>query len=346
MYSCESSLDHGRISAITDTDAAASLLRSFGIDDAPLTDLLLVEEALRRGVSVNKELDQRFITFARDGRRLLWREGETTRNTLLARRLTARPVALAQFLSAYDQPGSEAIAFDAGAAERAWAWAQAFKRVVVKPTGRNDASRAYLNIRSWEDFQIAFDATTEASNGRALVEPYVVGEHYRCLVIGGSVVAAVRVRPTGVIGDGRSTINQLLDAKNLQRGEVHFPLTRGRREFKMLSKQGFSPASVPSAGMYVQLRDSGQLHAGGDIIEAMGELKPAEIRRIRTVVATVPGLRVAEATISVPRLEEDDPMRIFDINPTVRLDIYHRPWEGKPFDAAGAVLDPVFPIKS
>jgi|SRR5690625_2304152 len=104
----------------------------------------------------------------------------------------------------------------------------------------------------------------------------------------------------------------------------------------MLSKQGFSPASVPSAGMYVQLRDSGQLHVGGDIIEAMGELKPAEIRRVRAVVAAVPGLRVAEATISVPRLEDDDPTRIFDINPMVRLDIYHRPWEGKPFDAAGA----------
>lgn len=304
--------------------------------------MLLVEEALRRDISVTKEPAQRFITFSRGGRRLLWREGETTRNTLLARRLTSRPAALAQFLSAYDQPGSETIAFRAGAAERAWAWAKGFGRVVVKPPGRDNDSRPYLNIRTWEDFQIAFEATTAASDGSALVEPYVVGEHYRCLVIGGSVVAAVRIRPTGVIGDGKATVNQLIETKNSQRGGVHYPVTRGRREFQMLSKQGLSPSSIPSVGMYVQLRESGQLHTGGDIVEAFGELLPGEIRRIRSVVTTVPGLRIAEAVVSVPRLEEDDPIRVVDINPTVRLDIYHLPWEGKAFEAADAVLDTIF----
>jgi len=302
-----------------------------------------VEEALRRDISVTKEPAQRFIAFSRGGRRLLWREGETTRNTLLARRLTSRPAALAQFLSAYDQPGSETIAFRAGAAERAWAWAKGFGRVVVKTPGRDNDSRPYLNIRTWEDFQIAFEATTAASDGVALVEPYVVGEHYRCLVIGGSVVAAVRIRPTGVIGDGKATVNQLIETKNSQRGAVHFPVTRGRREFRMLSKQGLSPTSIPDRGMYVQLRTSGQLRSGGDLIEAFGELEPAEIRKIRTVVGAVPGLRVAEVTVSVPRLEEDDPFRIVDLNPTVRLDIYREPWEGSPFDAAAAVLDPIFP---
>lgn len=294
---------------------------------------------------MTKEPAQRFITFSRGGRRLLWREGVTTRNTLLARRLTSRPAALAQFLSAYDQPGSETISFRAGAAERAWAWAKGFGRVVVKPPGRDDDSRPYLNIRTWEDFQIAFEATTAASDGSALVEPYVVGEHYRCLVIGGSVVAAVRIRPTGVIGDGKATVNQLIETKNSQRGAVHYPVTRGRREFQMLSKQGLSPSSIPSVGMYVQLRESGQLHTGGDIVEAFDELLPAEIRRIRSVISTVPGLRIAEAVVSVPRLEEDDPIRVVDINPTVRLDIYHRPWEGKAFEAAGAVLDSIFPIE-
>src|SRR5699024_8261309 len=115
---------------------------------------------------------------------------------------------------------------------------------------------------------------------------------------------------------------------------------------QMLSKQGLSPTSIPSVGMYVQLRESGQLHTGGDIAEAFGELLPAEIRRIRSVVTTVPGLRIAETVVSVPRLEEDDPIRIVDINPTVWLDIYHRPWEGEAFDASGAVLDPICRLDS
>src|SRR5699024_10342534 len=266
-------------SAITDTDAAGSLLHSLGIDDAPLTDLLLVEEALRRDISVTKEPAQRFIEFSRGGRRLLWREGETTRNTMLARRLTSRPAALAQFLSAYDQPGSETIAFRAGAAERAWAWAKGFGRVVVKTPGRDNDSRPYLNIRTWEDFQIAFEATTAASDGVALVEPYVVGEHYRCLVIVGSVVAVVRIRPTGVIRDGTATVYELIETKNSQRGAVLFPVTLGRREFRMLSKQDLSPTSIPGRGMYDQLRTSGQLRSGGDLIEAFGELEPAKIRK-------------------------------------------------------------------
>src|SRR5699024_12869874 len=108
-------------------------------------------------------------------------------------------------------------------------------------------------------------------------------------------------------------------------------------------KQDLSSASIRGRGKDVQLRTSGQLHAGGDLIEALGEVEPAEIRKMRTVAGAVPGLRVAEVTVSVPRLEEDDPFRVVDLNPTVRLDIYREPWEGAPFDAAAAVLDPIFP---
>ena len=47
-----------------------------------------------------------------------------------------------------------------------------------------------------------------------IVETYVAGNDYRCLVIGGKVAAIAERVPASVIGDGEHTIRQLVDNDN------------------------------------------------------------------------------------------------------------------------------------
>ncbi len=47
-----------------------------------------------------------------------------------------------------------------------------------------------------------------------VVESYVTGNDYRCLVIGGKVAAIAERVPASVTGDGEHTVRQLVDIAN------------------------------------------------------------------------------------------------------------------------------------
>src|SRR5207245_5309056 len=106
-------------------------------------------------------------------------------------------------------------------------------------------------------------------SGRVLVEETFTGEDYRLLVVGGKMVAASRRLPPCVLGDGRSTVGQLVANANEdpRRGDSHEkPLTKIRIDdtaIACLAKQGLTPESIPSPGQEVRLRDNANLSTGG-----------------------------------------------------------------------------------
>jgi len=101
-----------------------------------------------------------------------------------------------------------------------------------------------------------------------VVERYLEGHNYRVLVGNGEIISVLRRHPPFVVGDGRRTIAQLIDAENQIRQAmglypVIHPIPKDRRIRRHLKAQGLSLASVPEAGRRVTLFHRIALAPGG-----------------------------------------------------------------------------------
>ena len=86
---------------------------------------------------------------------------------------------------------------------------------VVKPLDGNHGRGVHLDLRSEDAVRAAFHgAVAQSRAGDVVVETYVAGNDYRCLVIGGKVAAIAERVPASVIGDGVHTVGQLVDIAN------------------------------------------------------------------------------------------------------------------------------------
>jgi D-alanine-D-alanine ligase-like ATP-grasp enzyme len=96
-------------------------------------------------------------------------------------------------------------------------------------------------------------------------------------VIGYRVVAAAIRRPAQVVGDGKSTIAQLIEKQSARRaaatgGESKIPVDS--ETARCLALQGFDYDSVPEDGLVVPVRKTANLHTGGTIHDVTDILHP------------------------------------------------------------------------
>ena len=94
---------------------------------------------------------------------------------------------------------------------------------------------------------------------RLLVEEQVEGENVRLLMLDGELLDAVRRRPPELVGNGRSSLRELLRLANEARAAggrrvAPGPLTQDRELVATLAEQGLRLASVPPAGARVRAK--------------------------------------------------------------------------------------------
>ena len=128
--------------------------------------------------------------------------------------------------------------------------------VVCKPLDGNHGRGVCLNLLNADDVREAFPvAQAQSRNGRVIIESFIVGRDYRCLIIDGRLAAVAERVPAHVIGDGQSSIETLVDLTNAdpRRGVGHEKvLTRIKVDeaaLELLAEQGFRLDSVPPAGV-------------------------------------------------------------------------------------------------
>ena len=239
-------------------------------------------------------------------------------------------------------------------AGEAWEAAQAMGRpVVIKPLDGNQGKGVSLNLRREAEVRQAYEIASRRSS-QVLVERFVPGRQFRILIVGGKVAAVAERLPAHVTGDGRRTIRELVNIANQdpRRGEDHEkPLTRMRLDevaLTFLARQGLYPDSVPTLGAVVYLRDSANLSTGGIAVDATDEIHP-EIAAAAARAAGVIGLDVAGVDLVAPDIArplEEAGGAILEVNAAPGIRMHHYPSKGRPRDAAGAILDWLFPSGS
>ena len=223
---------------------------------------------------------------------------------------------------------------------------------VVKPLDGNHGRGVHLDLRSDEEVRAAYDgARRESRSGDLVVESYVAGNDYRCLVIGGKVAAIAERVPASVTGDGEHTVRQLVETANQdpRRGIGHEKvLTRIKLDEAaetLVRAQGFGLDEVPPEGTFVKLALTGNMSTGGTSIDRTIEAHPDNVE-IAETAAQIVGLDIAGIDFICPDIAT--PVRetggaIVEVNAAPGFRMHTHPTEGEPQYVARPVIDGLFP---
>jgi len=222
--------------------------------------------------------------------------------------------------------------------------------VVTKPYNGNHGRGITIGLTTADAVRAGYAAAAEHSSS-VIVETYLQGDDHRLLVVNGELIAATRRTPGRVVGDGTRTIRQLVEIVNQdpRRGIGHEKvMTRIHLDAEadtMLAKQGLSLDSVPAAGQAVPLRGTANLSTGGTATDVTDVIHP-DNREMAVRAVTAIGLDVGGVDFLCPDITESYKKiggGICEVNAAPGFRMHVAPSEGTPRDAAGPVIDMLFP---
>ncbi|MBW4458683.1 MAG: cyanophycin synthetase [Nodosilinea sp. WJT8-NPBG4] len=222
--------------------------------------------------------------------------------------------------------------------------------IVIKPLDGNHGRGITIDIDTFEVAEEAYEAAKEVSRG-VIVERFYRGRDHRVLVINGRVIAVAERVPAHVVGDGKSTIEQLIDITNQdpRRGVGHDNLlTRievDRTTWQLLDRKGYTLDTVLPAGEMCYLRATANLSTGGIAIDRTDDIHPDNIwvaqRIAKTIGLDIAGIDVVTTDISKPLREVDGV--IVEVNAAPGLRMHVCPSVGIARNVAEPILAMLFP---
>ncbi len=278
--------------------------------------------------------------------RRIW-TAETDRTSAIAEYISSDKDLTKRLLASCGVPIPQGEPVDS--AESAWVAAQDIGLpVVVKPVDGNHGRGVSLDLREREHIEAAYEVARRHGSG-VLVERFVTGNEHRLLVVGGQVVAAGRGELAMVVGDGASTVLQLVDAQlntDPRRGHGDdFPLNRIHVDLDAairleLARQGHTPDSIPQDGERVLIQRNGNVAI--DCTDAVHpEVAARAVLATRVVGLDIAGVDLVAEDISRPLEEQGG--AIVEINAGPGLLMHLKPAIGTPRPVGEAIIAHLFP---
>jgi cyanophycin synthetase len=222
--------------------------------------------------------------------------------------------------------------------------------IVTKPVDGNHGKGATTNITNWEDAVRGLEAAKKYSRG-VIVEKFITGLDHRVLVINYKFVAAAIRKPACVIGDGKSTVQELIDKTNEdpRRGYGHEKtLTQIKVDdftSDMLAKVNLTLESVLPKGEELFLKPTANLSTGGTATDVTDMVHPDNIFMCERI-ARIIGLDICGIDIMAENLTEpikDNGGAILEVNAAPGFRMHIDPAEGIPRNVAEPVIDMLYP---
>ena len=224
--------------------------------------------------------------------------------------------------------------------------------LVIKPIDGNHGRGITVNINSYDEALEAFrHAKNSSKSGAIIVEKFITGEDYRLLVINNKLVAAAVRTPAHVIGNGKSTVQELIDEvnKDPRRGYGHekvlTQITVNELTQTIIKDAGYTLESVIKKGERLILKDTANLSTGGTAEDVTDIVHPANVfmaERISKIIdLDICGIDIMTTDISKPLSETGGAVLEVNAGPGFRMHL--APTEGLPRNVAAPVIDKLFP---
>lgn len=237
-------------------------------------------------------------------------------------------------------------------ATEAWEAAQSINApVAVKPVDGNHGRGVSVNLSRQEDIEAAFTLAKEAARGSdVLLERFIPGIEHRLLMVGGKLVAAARGEEAWVVGDGHSTVQQLIDLQinsDPRRGTSEAsPLNRIHDDPAValeLTRQGAAMDTVPGLGQRLLIQRNGNV-----AFDCTDEVHPDTIAlaalATRIVGLDIAGIDLVATDIAQPLATQGG--AIVEVNAGPGLLMHLKPASGQPRPVGPAIVDYLFPAEA
>ncbi|HMX79758.1 MAG TPA: cyanophycin synthetase [Ferruginibacter sp.] len=222
--------------------------------------------------------------------------------------------------------------------------------LVIKPIDGNHGKGNTTNIINREQAQKAFEAA-KAYSRSVIVERFITGFDFRCLVINNKFICAALRTPASVVGDGVHNIQWLIDETNKdpRRGYGHekvlTQITIDQFTQKMLDDANITLEYIPKKGERVLLKPTANLSTGGTSTDVTDEVHPANVfmfeRIARIIGLDICGIDVMATDLRTPVSENGG--AILEVNAAPGFRMHIEPAEGLPRNVAEPVIDMLFP---
>ncbi len=330
-------------------DALRGITRAAAADRPGVSTAALAAAARQRGIPVRRT---GALSLLRLGygchRRLLW-AALTQKTSAVGVDIASDKVLAKELLATAGVPVPGGVVARS-AADAAAALGTLRAPLVIKPRNGNHGANVTVGVTTPGQAEQAYQRAS-SSSAEVVVEEYVPGVDYRVLVVDGHVVAAARLHPASVIGDGDQDIEALVRRANddPRRGEGHArPLTRialDDHAVTHLAAQGLHPGSVPGPGQVVTLRRNANLSTGGTSTDVTDTVHPEVAamccRAAAAATLDVCGIDLRLADIAVPPGQQAG--AVIELNACPGLRMHLEPSAGRPRDVAGAIVDRLYP---
>jgi cyanophycin synthetase len=225
--------------------------------------------------------------------------------------------------------------------------------VVIKPINGNHGRGITANINDKTTALVAFKAAKAVSRS-VIVERFITGDDYRILVINHKLVAAAKRTPARVVGNGKSTIKQLVDEvnKDPKRGYGHekvlTEISLDEMSLNIIKKKKYTIDTVLKKGEILNLKDTANLSTGGTSEDVTDIVHPYNVfmaeRISRVIGLDVCGIDMMTTNISEPLPETKG--AVLEVNAAPGFRMHLDPADGLPRNIAAPVIDMLFPSGS
>ena len=222
--------------------------------------------------------------------------------------------------------------------------------IVIKPVDGNHGKGATIDINSDDEALIAFHAAKEYSH-RVIVESYIKGFDFRLLVINHKFVAAAKRTPAHVVGDGKSTISELIEKVNEdpRRGYGHenvlTEITVNQMTERILESHDLTLKSVLANKELLYLKSTANLSTGGTSMDVTDDVHPYNVfmaeRVSRVIGLDICGIDVMATDITKPIIDVKG--AVLEVNAAPGFRMHLDPTDGLPRNVAEPVVDMLYP---
>lgn len=216
--------------------------------------------------------------------------------------------------------------------------------VIVKPRSGSGSRHTTLHIMDEKELLRAFSVATQVSPA-AIIEEELKGAVYRATVVDGKLSATLRRDPPAVVGDGKGTIQELINEANEHpaRSGPHFSKIKiNSNAIVELDWQGYKPEDILPKGTRVTFHQKVNWSVGGTTADVSDTIHPDNkklFERVAEVLkAPIVGIDFIIEDIS-RSWKEQERSGIIECNSMPFFDNHHLPFEGNPRNVAGAIWD-------
>ena len=319
-----------------------------GYEDLELSTQILMKESIKRGITVNiVDRIENFISLKNKEKiEYVKQATKTSKDTYVSVLIMENKTVTKKVLAEKGVKVPKGEEFNSIEAAKIKARNYINKPIVIKPKSTNFGIgiNIFPDGANLEDIIHAFEIAFKNDN-TVLIEEFIKGKEFRFLVIGDKVSGILHRVPANVKGDGKHTIEELIEIKNKDslRGKGYkTPLEKIEIDTSVLlylKNHNRDIYTVLKEGEEVFLRENSNISTGGDSID-FTDVIPNRFKEIAIKSAKSIGAKICGVDMVIEDYtDERSNYGIIELNFNPAIHIHSYPYEGKERNVAKDILN-------